>query len=99
LTCPECGEGQAHRSHRAGLKDRLLGLFQFRPYRCHKCSTRFYAWRSGEHSPKLRTGEERRIIRLRRHRKWQRSKRQLAAYGIATLLLIYFIYTSLQQRV
>jgi hypothetical protein len=39
------------------------------------------------------------IMQLRRRLRWKRSKREIAAYGIATLLLLFIIYFTLQQRV
>jgi hypothetical protein len=99
MICPKCKENRAHRSHRAGLKDRLFYVFSQIPYRCHACNTRFYAYRAGEKSARLRTREEMKIMQLRRRLRWKRSKRELAAYGIAALLLLFIIYYTLQQRV
>jgi hypothetical protein len=99
MTCPSCGEPSAHRSHRSGIKDRVLHLFQMIPYRCRKCSKRFYAYRAGEKSSRLRTPEERKIMELRRRLRWKRSKRELLAYGFGTLLLIFIIYAAIQQRI
>jgi hypothetical protein len=99
MTCPKCGEQRAHRSHRSGIKDRFLRMFEMIPYRCKKCSVRFYAYRAGEKSSKLRTSEERKIMELRRRLRWKRSRRELAAYGFGALLLLAIIYTVLQQRV
>ena len=99
MTCPKCKENRAHRSHRAGFKDRIFHLFHQIPYRCHACDTRFYAYRAGERSEKLRTREEMKIMQMRRRLRWRRSKRELAAYGIAALLLLFVIYYTLQQRV
>jgi hypothetical protein len=99
VICPKCKQNRAHRSHRAGLKDRLFLLFDQIPYRCHACNTRFYAYRAGEESEKLRTREEMKIMTLRRNLRWKRSKRTLTAYGFAALMLIIIIYYALQQRV
>ena len=99
MICPKCKENRAHRSHRAGLKDRFLRLFQQIPYRCHGCNQRFYAYRSGERSSKLRTHEEMKIMQLRRRIRWKRSRRELAVYGLAALVLIAIVYEALQQRI
>jgi hypothetical protein len=99
VTCPKCGEQRAHRSHRSGIKDRVMRMFQMIPYRCRKCSVRYYAYRAGEKSAKMRTGEERRIMELRRRIKWKRSRRELWAYGLGALLLVLFVYSMIQQRI
>ena len=99
MICPKCKENRAHRSHRAGLTDRFLRLFQQIPYRCHGCNQRFYAYRAGERSSKLRSHEEMKIMQLRRRLRWKRSRLALAMYGLATLVLIAIIYVALQQRI
>jgi hypothetical protein len=98
VICPKCGEATAHRSHRAGLKDHIRKFFQLIPYRCRKCSHRFYAFRAGETSSKLRTPEERKIMELRRRLRWKRSRRELLAYGIGFLILVAIVYVAIQQR-
>jgi hypothetical protein len=99
VICPKCGEASAHRSHRAGLKDRFVRIFQMIPYRCRKCAHRFYAYRAGETSSKLRTHEERKIMELRARLRWKRSKRELLAYGLGALVLIAIVYEAIQQRI
>jgi hypothetical protein len=99
MICPNCKEPKAHRSHRAGLKDRLMRLVNQTPYRCHACKTRFYVYREGEEDSGLRTPEEQRIIKIRRKYKWKQSKRQLFAFGISAIFLIIAIYLILQDRV
>ena len=98
MMCAKCGRSRAHRSHRAGLKDRFWRLFEYLPYRCRDCGARFYAFRDGEKSDKLRTREEQKVIQLRRKLKWQRSKRELFAYGAGTVILVGVIYELIQQR-
>jgi DNA-directed RNA polymerase subunit RPC12/RpoP len=98
MICAKCGRHRAHRSHRSGLKDWVQGLFQYTPYRCRDCGTRFYAWRDGEKSDKLRTREEQKVIQLRRKLKWKRSKRSLYAYGAGALVLAAALYEIIQQR-
>ncbi len=99
VICPNCKEDRAHRSHRSGLKDFVMASMQRRPYRCHACKTRFYAYLDGEKSPKLRTAEERRIMQLRRSIRWRHSKKELTLYLLATLALAATIYYLIQQRV
>ena len=81
------------------MKDRLMRVFEMIPYRCSKCSARFYAYRAGEKSSKLRTNEERKIMELRRRLRWKRSRRELIAYAFGALILIAIVYTMIQQRV
>jgi hypothetical protein len=99
MICPKCNKNDAHRSHRLGFKDRFYRLFELIPYRCRSCSARFYAYRAGEGSDKLRTPEERKIIELRRKIKWKNSRKQILAYAIAGILLLGILYEMLQQTV
>ncbi|HVW84506.1 MAG TPA: hypothetical protein VHB50_07485 [Bryobacteraceae bacterium] len=99
MICPKCGENKAHRSHRAGVQDHVRRLFQMIPYRCRACQHRFYAYRAGEKSSKLRTTEERKIMELRRRLKWKQSRRILAIAGLGILALIAILYAVIQQRV
>jgi len=99
MICPQCRENRAHRSHRQGIKDRIVGWFSVKPYRCHSCNRRFYAYRDGETSPKLRTAEEIRIMKLRRKIRWRKSKVELIAYAICSLIVAFMIYYLIQQRV
>jgi len=99
MICPKCKEDRAHRSHRAGIRDRILHFFSQIPYRCHACNHRFYAYRDGETSPRLRTAEEIRIMRLRRKMRWKKSRIELAAYAICSIIVAAVIYYLIQQRV
>jgi hypothetical protein len=99
MICPHCKENRAHRSHRQNFKDRIMALFSMKPYRCHACNRRFYAYRDGETSPKLRTAEEIRIMRLRRKIRWRKSRIELAAYAICSIIVAAVIYYLIQQRV
>jgi hypothetical protein len=73
-------------------------MFEMIPYRCGKCSARFYAYRAGEKSSKLRTNEERKLMELRRQRRWKRSRRELLGYGFGFLIMTAVVYWVLQQR-
>jgi hypothetical protein len=99
MICPSCKENRAHRSHRRNFKDRIVALISMKPYRCHTCNHRFYAYRDGETSPRLRTAEEIRIMRLRRKMRWKKSRVELAAYGICSIIVAAVIYYLIQQRV
>lgn len=99
MICAKCKAPQAHRSHTGGIKDRIYKLFHMIPYRCQACRARFYAYRSGERSAGLRTGEERKVMALRRRIKWKRTKKELAIYAAGAVVLIVFLYLAMQQRV
>ncbi len=90
MICPKCGKSTAHRSHRS-FRDRIISWLGFKPYRCRDCNHRFYAYRSGESSEKMRTAEERRIMKLRRQIKWRRTKTELVLYGAGVLLMLLLI--------
>jgi predicted HAD superfamily Cof-like phosphohydrolase len=45
LQCQRCGKNFVRRSHRKGLKERLLSLVYIYPFRCHVCGHRFRAFR------------------------------------------------------
>jgi transposase-like protein len=40
--CPRCTSESAHKSHRRGFIDHLLGFFQVEAYRCKNCKHRFH---------------------------------------------------------
>ncbi len=98
MICIKCGVPRAHRSHRAGLADNWNRLFRRVPYRCKACKARFYAYRSGEKSDSMRSGEERRIMSLRRKIRWKKTKKELAVYAVAGLIMAFVVYIALQQR-
>jgi hypothetical protein len=98
VICANCKEPRAHRSHSRGFKDWVYKRFQLIPYRCKACKTRFYAYRAGEESSTLRTGEERKIMQLRRKIKWKRTKKELAVFAVGIVLLFSMLFVMLQQR-
>jgi hypothetical protein len=98
MICPKCGKNSAHRSHRS-LRDWAVTWLNLKPYRCRDCQHRFYAYRAGEKSSKLRTPEEIRIMKLRRSIRWKRSRSELLLYGISSLLFLAFLYYIIQQRI
>jgi len=99
MICPRCKENKAHRSRRAGFKDWAMSLVLRIPYRCRACKARSYVYPYGGTSLKLRTSEERRVIKLRRGLRMQQLKRQLIGYGISSLILVLILYYLFQQRV
>jgi hypothetical protein len=98
MICPKCGKSRAHRSHRS-LADRLLSFFALKPYRCRECHHRFYAYKGGVESSKLRTPEERRIMKLRRSIRWKRTRGELVLYAISSLIFLAILYYIIQQRI
>ena len=44
MRCPRCGKSFVRRSHRQGLKERLLSLVYLYPFRCQVCANRFRAF-------------------------------------------------------
>jgi hypothetical protein len=45
MICPQCRSGDCFRSRRKGALDFVFTLAACRPWRCHTCEKRFYAWR------------------------------------------------------
>ena len=98
MNCPKCGQGAAHRSHRTQL-DWTISWLGFKPYRCKECQHRFYAYRDGETSARLRTPEERRIMKLRRSIRWRRTKAELLLYLVSAVIFLGILYYILIQRI
>jgi hypothetical protein len=98
MICPKCGKNSAHRSHRSAL-DWAVSWLSLKPYRCHDCRHRFYAYRAGEKSSNLRTPEERRIMKLRRTIRWRRTRAELILYGISSLIFLAILFYLIQQHV
>ena len=69
------------------------------PYRCRACKARSYVFPYGVGAMRLRSAEERRVIKLRRGLRMQQLKRQLIGYGISSIILILILYYLFQQRV
>lgn len=44
MICPQCRSADCFRSHRGGVADFFGTLIYLRPWRCHGCDKRFYAW-------------------------------------------------------
>jgi len=47
LPCPRCGKNFIRRSHRQGVRERLLSLFYVYPFRCQVCAHRFKLFQFG----------------------------------------------------
>src|SRR6185437_12371153 len=93
-----CGKSRAHRSHRT-IGDRIVSWISLKPYRCRDCHHRFYAYKGGISSSKLRTPEEKRIMKLRRAIRWKRTRSELILYGISSLIFLAILYYIIQQRI
>ena len=63
VRCPRCGKSFARRSHRQGLKERLLSLVSLYPFRCQVCANRFRAFQFRARYVK-RTVDRRQYVRL-----------------------------------
>ena len=98
MLCPKCGQNRAHRSHRS-FRDWAVSWLSLKPYRCRDCQHRFYAYKGGVKSNKLRTTEERRIMKLRRSIKWKKTRGELILYAISSLIFLAILYYIIQQRV
>lgn len=97
MICPKCGKNSAHRSHRS-FRDWAVSWLSLKPYRCRDCQHRFLAYRAGVESSKLRTTEERRIMKLRRQIRWRRTRGELILYAISSLIFLTILYFMMQQR-
>ena len=67
------------------------------PYRCKKCHIRYYAYLAGEKSDRMRTTEERRIMKIRRAIKWKHSKREWTIYALGLIAFAVAAYMFMQQ--
>lgn len=76
-----------------------MSWLALKPYRCKECRHRFYAYRDGVESSKLRTVEERRIMKLRRGIRWRRTRGELLLYAVGLVLFLALLYYLVQQRV
>ena len=98
MICPKCGKNSAHRSHRS-FRDWAVSWLSLKPYRCRDCRHRFLAYQAGVESSKLRTTEERRIMKLRRGIRWKRTRAELILYGIGSLIFLAILLYIIQQRI
>jgi hypothetical protein len=74
-----------------GAADRAASWILLKPYRCLDCNKRFHGW-----TPRVDSTTRRRLQKLRRSKA---TRRQLAMYGIASVILAAIIYYAVQQRI
>jgi hypothetical protein len=94
MLCPKCHAAHAHRSHRAGLRERLACIVGYRSYRCHKCSHRFLSFRYslGEPDAAPLVGAEKEIAATRNSLRRRKKQRELLLYGSALTLFVVILY-------
>jgi hypothetical protein len=94
MLCPKCKTDGAHRSHRAGLTERLVSIVGFFPYNCGDCHHRFLWFRhsSSEAAASLNPSAEREIAATRSARGRRRKQREILLYGLALLLFAAILY-------
>jgi DNA-directed RNA polymerase subunit RPC12/RpoP len=94
MLCPKCKSENAHRSHRAGLREHLTSIVGYFPYRCRDCSFRFLNFRYSLPEPvatPLR-GAEKEIAATRGSLRWKQTRRELALYVSALTLFVIVLY-------
>jgi hypothetical protein len=94
MQCPKCKTGNAHRSHRAGLKERLTSIVGYVPYRCRECGLRFLSFRyliSDSVATPL-SGTEKEIAATRGSLQWKQKRRELVLYASALTLFVVVLY-------
>ena len=79
MTCEQCGENKARRTHRRNPLDWAAGLVRVYPHRCSGCEYRFYAG----------------SVREKPARRWNGAGLQFLIYsvvlvGCLALLVVYF---------
>jgi hypothetical protein len=90
MLCPKCKTDHAHRSHRAGLGERVASLVGYRPYRCHKCGLRFLSFRYS--LPEPVPGAEREIAATQGSLRRGQRRREFLLYGSALTVFIVILY-------
>jgi hypothetical protein len=94
MLCPKCKNDHAHRSHRAGLSERLAGIVGYRPYRCHSCSHRFLSFRSSLPEPDAPPvlDAEKEIAATRGSLRRKQKRREVLLYGSALTVFVVILY-------
>ena len=94
MLCTKCNTDSAHRSHRAGFKERFASLFGYYPYRCHQCGRRFLKQRYADAEPgkSVDRGTEREISSTQGALRWRAVRRQILLYGWALILFAVILY-------
>lgn len=99
MICPKCKTDHAHRSHREGLKEYAVSLFQYYPYRCKECGLRFSALRPKPPKTAAKpTATETEIRTTRGSYSRRRKRREFLIYGSAVLVFLAFIYFLTRDR-
>lgn len=95
MLCPKCKTESAHRSHRAGLKEHLLSIAGYHPYRCRDCSHRFLWLRYSSPEPATRAtrGVEREMAATQGALRWKRKRRTILFYVSALILFGIILYS------
>jgi hypothetical protein len=75
-----------------GAADRAASWILLKPYRCLDCNKRFHSFTPRADS----TTTRRRLQKLRRSKS---TRRELAMYAIASVILAAIIYFAVQQRI
>ena len=99
MICPKCKTDHAHRSHRECWKDYVLSYFQYFPYRCRSCETRFFKLR--RNPPKIKekpTSTEAEIRATRASYRRKQKRREFLLYGSALLVFLGLVYYLTRDR-
>ena len=97
VLCPKCKKDSAHRSHRRGFVEYVVGVAGFYPYRCQDCQLRFLHFRYASIA-QAATGVEREIRATRGAIKAKRKRRELLLYAAAVVLFLAFLYYITRER-
>ena len=94
MLCSKCQSDSAHRSHRVGIKEHLVALAGFYPYRCRACGTRFRMRRHKEYEPATAATRsvEREIASTQGTRRRKVVRRIVLLYGCALVLFGAILY-------
>lgn len=94
MLCPKCKTDHAHRSHRAGLKERLTSIVGYVPYRCRDCGLRFLNFRYWRPDPAATpvAGAEKEVAKTRGSLRRKQKRRELVLYVSALTLFVVVLY-------
>ena len=99
MICPNCKTDHAHRSHRECWQDYVVSFFQYFPYRCKACGTRFFELRrSPPKTAEKSTSTETEIRATRASYRWKQKRREFLLFGSALLVFLGFIYYLTRDR-
>jgi hypothetical protein len=81
------------RKCKTGWKDYAVSLFQYYPYRCKACGTRFFELRpKPPENAEKPTSTETEIRATRTAQEWKRKRREFLLYASALLCFVVFLY-------